>query len=534
MKINPIIHLSSAAPDKTGKPEPVSPNGLNQTGRDKFRPAKAAIPAYTAADRLRKWAGKIKTLAGIQPEPASVYDTSQAAEIVLSRITDKILRGRHFSTSDVPVNFKMTANNSTQQYAQGAAFAKLKAEIEKAIVNKTKGSPGVFLAGHNFIIGSGATGQKMTDLFIKAHKAGIPVLFSYDRAGTMVHGKGGEANLNRMKAAGIKVITNLPPIDYLDHRKSYFIGSGDGKVTAFAGGQGWGESYGGKDWDTQAAIPESQGGLIYQNPEDEPWMDHLRMVRGEAALQGAINFLGFFASRCERDELPQALGIKTGGEDQRIKTQLAATFLPKLKPTGKAKVQILTNQNWNQRPITEAWYQKISDPRVSDIRIAMPYLTDPVLREKLTEAVKTGTNLHILIPGKNDTYPAQIANKYLFDRLKAVRQAMEERHEKTGELELKELHKAGGEPNMLHLKYGIFTYREHPEADLLIDGSYNTTAVEGRGWERNQDFLIQDHKAVKEAAQRFDELMAEGRESKTTAKEKLLGLPFVIFLRPFM
>lgn len=533
MEIKPELKYSLNSCPQARRPESAFPETGKKSRADKFTPGATEANFSTAMDRLRRWAGKIKSAAGIKSPPAQIYDTREGATQVFSKITAKIERGTDFPAGEIPFDFRMTAHNKIDQYAQGAAFSKLKAEIENAIAAKERGEKGVFIAGHNFIIGKHETAKKMTDLFLKAHKAGVPVLFSFDQYGTLAYGKGGGDNIRRMEKAGIPLLANRFLLDRMDHRKIYFIGSGEGRITALTGGQGWENCYAGEGWEDFSPLSEEQGGIDYDG-KNEPWMDHMICLEGEAALQGTLSFLGQYASRCPAQQLAAALKLPEAASPNEIKARLRDTFQPEVKPAGSAQALVLTNRDWNNRPITETWYQKISDPRVTSIRIAMPYLTDPVMRKKLLEAVKAGKDLHILIPGKNDVSQAQSVNKYLFEQLIKTRESMRKRGEKTGKLELKEMLKTNGEPNMMHMKYAIFQHRDHPQADLLIDGSYNATALEGRSGEQNEDFLIQDHKTVETAAQRFDQLAARSRDSRISRADKILGRSFAFILRPIL
>lgn len=519
-------------------PVPVPANGAD--------PAASAQPGYpfkadnsknTVMDRVHAGYNRLKEkIYGPGEKLKTNYTTQEAADITLGLIAAKLAGGRNFRKNDVPAFFKISSNNASRQYQRGNAFSKLKELIEKATAAKKSGlASGVFIVAHNFILSGEETALKMSDLLINAKAAGVPVLLSYDQFGTHVYASGALPVIKRMKDAGIGLLTNASLMgNRIDHRKLYFIGAGDGHVYSLAGGQGWCVQYSGKDWDKLPALADDEGGR--QNGADEEmWMDHMRMIDGEAALQGVLHFIGLFASQAEPDIM--AAGLNLGPEikagSARVKQALESIFMPALVKAGNQQAAILTNIDWANRPVTDVWYDNLSDPDVTKIRIAMPYITDPVFRTKLKQAVKDGKDIMILIPGISDNLLSQKATKYHFCDLLDLHEKLIRKGGKAGKLELREWQDEAGKPVMLHMKYGIFIRKTDSSQDTVIDGSYNATAVEARSGELNANIMLKGKESARQAADEFDELFETAKKFKPSLTDKA-GLPVMIVLRPFM
>lgn len=496
--------------------------------------ATSGTTANTAVDHLRNWFRAAGRLAGFKEPTLKSYQTQEAATVVFDLVGRRLARGESYDLRDVPVVFEPTTNNMSEEYSRGAAFAKMKELLDRTIAAREAGiTDGVFILAHNFILSADENGQRMTQLFIRARKAGVPIMFSYDQAGTLLYGGLTGSVVKQMKEAGVPIISN-PSLSgaTMDHRKLYFFGTGDGHVVALCGGQGWSVQYSGKDWESLPALPDGKGCLLYGRSESEPWLDHMRLIDGEAALQGALNFLARFVAKIDPAEIHTLLGSSRNQGQEAIGALLQRIFLPELKSAGQQMAVILNNTSWGNRPITEAWYRNLSDPGVTQIRIAMPYITDPVFRGKLRQAVRDAKDLFILIPGQSDNFLAQIGTQYLFRDLIRLHQSMIKEGKRTGQLQLKEWRSARGEPLHIHMKYGIFSRAAKPQEDTIVDGSYNATGLEARVGEVNADIAIQGHDAAAEAAMVFDGYMRAARDSAPSYLRALGGLLTVVILRP--
>lgn len=205
-----------------------------------------------------------------------------------------------------------------------------------------------------------------------------------------------------------------------------------------------------------------------------------------------------------------------------------------MKHVGSLTAFILTNIFWDQRPITEEWYRNLSDPDVQSIRIVQPYITDPVFRTKLKQAVEAGINIKILFPGKSDSVPSQYATKYFLSDMAKIHASLKAAGRPIGALEFRQWQTADNMPQMIHMKYGIFLHKKAAERDMIIDGSYNATAVEGRSGEVNSDIVVVDHRVAVEAAMVFDDYFNRAGIFDCSAFEKISGAAAAIILRPFM
>jgi len=502
----------------------------------------------TIVDQIR---GFFRDTLGYSEDVQKTYQTEEAAKKVISLVTKKItdayvpldcglgnirpenVDNENIDTKEIPRNFVYSTNNRTDQFAQGAAFAKLDELVKRMIQNRKKGlTNGVFIFVHNFILSSESTAQRMTELLISARRARVPVLLSYDQFGTSIYAKGGASMVEKMKKAGIGIAC-VALGQRLDHRKIYFFGTGDGHVTALAGGQGWCDIYGGEDWDKLQPVSEKDGRLLYPAGK-EPWLDHMRLLDGEAAYQGAINFLGMFAQSADKEALRTGLGIVKYDDPGEVSPTITNLLLTKLKHVGNITTMILNNVSWDIRPITEVWYNKLSDPEVQEIRIAQPYITDPVFRDKLKAAVNKGKNIKILVPGTSDCFMAQWATKYLLMEMNDIKKSMENSGKPTGNLEIREWHTGSGIAQMVHMKYGIFIHKTDANKDCIIDGSYNATAAEARSNEKNADILVIDHKTAVEAAAVFDDYFNRANIADYSSINKVKALTVMCVFRPFM
>ncbi|HNW35535.1 MAG TPA: phospholipase D-like domain-containing protein, partial [Candidatus Ozemobacteraceae bacterium] len=334
--------------------------------------------------------------------------------------------------------------------------------------------------------------------------------------------------------SGMGVVCTKPfSGDRMDHRKIYFFGTGDGHVIALTGGQGWCDKYAGPDWDNLTPVSEKDGSVLYPAGK-EPWADHMRLLDGEGALQGAISFLGRYSTYANKGILKNGLGITDLSERKEICSRLWEMFYPELKPVGNLTAFISTNISWDQRPLTEEWYRNLSDPDVRNIRIAQPYITDPVVRTKLKQAVEAGKDIKILIPGQSDSFVSQYATKFLFADMAKIHDVLRSSGRPVGTLEFRQWQAADKSPQMLHMKYGIFIHTNEPQKDTVIDGSYNTTAVEARSGEVNSDIILLDHRAAVEAATIFDDYFNRAKPVDCSSLDKLKGAAAAVILRPFM
>ncbi len=513
-----------------------------------FQPRSTPNTGSCFFDRVRNL---FRNLLGKTPVPRKVWSTDDAVRKVVQLVTDKItdpfvpldcglgnrrvgeVGGEDLHLEEIPHDFTPSTNNSTEQFAQGAGFAKIAGLVERVIRNRRNGNgSGVFIFVHNFILSGDPTGVKMADLFISARHAGVPVLLSYDRFGTLVYDKGGEAQVERMRNAGIG-IGKTAIGQRMDHRKIYFFGTGDGHVIALAGGQGWCEKYSGNGWENLEVVSEKEGTLLYPAGK-EPWLDHMRLLDGEAAYQGAVNFLGMFAANADKEALRRGLGILEYDDPGKVSPRLSGMISIPLAPAGKIEAVILNNVTWDRRPITEKWYQGMGNPDFGDVRIVQPYITDPVFRNKLRELVGQGRNLKILIPGSSDACVAQWATKYLLADLETIREKLIQSGKRAGKLEFREWRTADGTPQMVHMKIGIFINGTNPKEDFVIDGSYNATAVEARSMEKNADILVTDHRAAVEAAEVFDGYFERGAKMVISDSERAKGMATTFILRPFL
>jgi phosphatidylserine/phosphatidylglycerophosphate/cardiolipin synthase-like enzyme len=495
----------------------------------------------TVMDKIHRFFNKLKDkIAGPEENIKTNYTTREAADIIFSLIASKIVQGKNFKKKEVPMEFEISSNNVSTQYSQGNAFSKLKELIKKATEARKSGvTKGVFIVGHNFILSGEETAQKMSNLLINARNNGVPVLLSYDQFGTHIYASGALPVIDRMRKAGIGILTNASLMgDRMDHRKIYFIGTGDGHVACLAGGQGWCVQYSGKDWDNLPALTDEEGGAAQNGSGDETWMDHMRMVDGEAALQGSLHFIGCFTSQADIEVVIKGLALERLAKPQMkryalVKEALENIFMPKLVQAGNQQAVILTNMTWSKRPITDVWYGCLSDPDVKEIRICMPYITDPVFRAKLKQAVKDGKDVRILIPGISDNFLSQMATKYHFHDLVQIHSELVEKSKNAGTLDLRTYQSKDGDPMMLHMKFGIFIHKVNNKEDTVIDGSYNATALEARAGERNADIMLKGKEPALKAADEFDELFKMAKKYEPSLKDKA-GLPVMIILRPFM
>lgn len=494
---------------------------------------KAGNSKNTLMDRLHSVLHKVREKVYGTPEKLKTdHTTQEASDITLRLIAAKLTEGRNFTKDDVPMTFQISSNNMTRQYRQGNGFSKLKELIEKAEAAGRSGiTAGVFIVGHNFMVSEDETGRKMAELLISAKTAGVPVLLSYDHVGTSLYKKGAPV-IKRLKDAGIGLLETASLRSVRpDHRKIFFIGAGDGHVICLAGGQNWAIEYSGKGWDKSPALTNEEAGQ-QNGTDDETWMDQMRLLDGEAALQGALHFIGCFASQAGPSVIASGLGlgrdIKAGSE--RVKQALESVFAPRLVKAGDQQAAILTNMNWDNRPLTEVWYNNLSDPDIKEIRIAMPYITDPVFRTKLRQAVRDGKDLKILIPGLNDSNLAQMAAEYQLQELVDLHERLARKGWKTGRLELREWQTKDGKPMMIHLKCGIFIHKVHSSEDTVLDGSYNATALEGRVVEKNADVMLKGRESALQAAYEFDGLFEMAKKYESSPKSKA-GLAALILLR---
>lgn len=526
-------------------------HAVAQPGKQDFPKQLSPRSANTTMDKIKGFFDSLKAALGGRKEPSRVYSTHEGATIVFNSIAGMIAgdeasvdmqsgnrdskKHAALSRDSVPNEFHPSTNNATDQFGQGAAFAKIRELIIRTRENRKTGlTRGVFILLHNFILSSEETTQKMADLLISARQAGVPLLMSYDQFGSTVYGKGSRPIVEQMIQSGIGVVYIKPFFgERMDHRKIYFFGTGDGHVIAMTGGQGWCDNYAGPGWDTMDPVSEKDGRPSYPAGK-EPWADHMRLLDGEGALQGAISFLGRYSTYATRAILKTGLGIDDSSYRESVYSRLWEMFYPELKHVGSLTAFILTNTSWDHRPVTEEWYRNLSDPDVQSIRIVQPYITDPVFRTKLKQAVETGKNIRILVPGKSDSFPSQYATKYLFSDMAKIHASLKAAGRPVGTLEFRQWQTADNMPQMIHMKYGIFLHKKAAERDMLIDGSYNATAVEGRSGEVNSDIVVVDHRVAVQAAIVFDDYFNHAGTFDCSAFEKISGAAAAIILRPFM
>jgi phosphatidylserine/phosphatidylglycerophosphate/cardiolipin synthase-like enzyme len=299
---------------------------------------------------------------------------------------------------------------------------------------------------------------------------------TYDAFGTNIYGGGAGDIVRQMLEAGVTVSENsLLKLQRMEHQKIALIDSADGPIY-YTGGQGWDDKYSG--W---GAIPA--------------WNDGAFRVLGDAAVQQLAFELWQLAER----------GVKVvpaGLNRARAAEYLARTYFDgAARSAGRTRVTPLNNLTWDERPVSDEIYRRIDDPGVREIRIAMPYVTDPAALSKLRGAVRRGVSVLFLIPGKSDAAPSQVVT------VEAATGMAREADARTA-VQVRTWQTPENGPAMAHQKFIIFIRSRAANGRVIegtvVGGSHNLTAVEGRSGEENNDILVEDAQFAGRMSATFD------------------------------
>ncbi|MBM3266439.1 MAG: phosphatidylserine/phosphatidylglycerophosphate/cardiolipin synthase family protein [Candidatus Sericytochromatia bacterium] len=382
------------------------------------------------------------------------YSAREAVETVVAALSRQAAGGG-LARQDLPLRFRASENNAVDWLPQGEAFARQMADIERARR---------FVIVHNFIISDTITGRRMAGALVAAARRGVRVALTYDTFGTSVYGGGADKIVREMREAGVQVAANsLLKFQRMEHQKIALIDSESGPIY-YTGGQGWDDKYSG--W---GAVPA--------------WNDGAFRVLGDAATQQLCFELWQLAER-------GVAVVPPGLDGSRAAEHLMRTYFGGGGGSpGRKRVTPLNNLTWDMRPVSDELYRRIDDPGVREIRVAMPYVTDPVALSKLRAAVRRNVSVLFLIPGKSDAEPSQIVTVDA-----AAGMAREAGPHTAVQVRSWETPETG--PAMAHQKFVVFIRSRAGSGRVLdgavVGGSHNLTAVEGRSGEENNDILVED------------------------------------------
>ncbi len=434
----------------------------------------------------------------------TAFSTEQAVERVVALLGEQAAGGR-ISRENAPLRFRPSANNSVEWLREGVPFERQIADIGRARR---------FVVAHNFILSDQVTGQRMSGALIGAARRGARVAITYDTFGTTAYADGAKRITEDMRRAGIDVVANsLLKLDRMEHQKIVIVDGSEGPIY-YTGGQGWDDKYSG--W----------GGV-------QAWNDGAFRVRGDAAVQQLTFELWQLAERGVR------LAPGTSDRGTAKKYIRDVYFGATRSGPGRTEVTVLNNLTWENRPVSDALYRLIDDPGVREIRVAMPYITDPVAIEKLRNAVRRGASIRVLMPGLSDALPSQLVTE---DHARSwAREAAKLGNGATVAIGKWRTPEQG--PAMAHQKFLIFVRGRAANGRVLngtvVGGSHNLTAVEGRSGEENNDILVNDAAFAMQMELLFNQQFAQAEALRldgglggaaNSGVAKIIGT----ILRPFM
>jgi len=232
-----------------------------------------------------------------------------------------------------------------------------------------------------YIVRDDGLGRRLKDAMLERARAGVDVVFLYDELGSAGLGN---AYTDELEAAGVKVSNfnttqgsrNKFQLNFRNHRKIVVV---DGR-TAWVGGHNVGDEYLGLD------------------PEFSPWRDTHVRLDGPVALQAqaVVTSDWFWAQRelLDLNWVPQPVE--------------GADMIATLVPTGPAD------------PLETAgmFFVHALNSARDRIWITAPYFVpDDAVIKALMLATLRGVDVRILVPGKGDSLPVQLASFYFMEQL---------------------------------------------------------------------------------------------------------------------
>lgn len=232
-----------------------------------------------------------------------------------------------------------------------------------------------------YIVHDDGLGRRLKEALLERARAGVAVVFLYDELGSAGLGN---AYTDELEAAGVKVSNfnttqghrNQFQLNFRNHRKIVVV---DGR-TAWVGGHNVGDEYLGLD------------------PEFSPWRDTHVRLDGPVALQAqaVVTSDWFWAQR----ELLDLNWVPQPAE--------GADMISILVPTGPAD------------PLETAgmFFVHALNSARERIWITAPYFVpDDAVIKALMLATLRGVDVRILVPGKGDSLPVQLASFYFMEQL---------------------------------------------------------------------------------------------------------------------
>lgn len=233
-----------------------------------------------------------------------------------------------------------------------------------------------------YIVHDDGLGRRLKDAMIERAKAGVQVVFLYDELGSSSLPK---SYTGELEAAGVRVSSfhttqgtrNKFQLNFRNHRKIVVV---DGK-TAWVGGHNVGDEYLGLD------------------PEFSPWRDTHVRIDGPFAVQAqAVVAVDWYWAQRELLEL---------------------NWVPELAPDADMNAIVVATGPADPLETAGMFFVHALHSAKQRIWITAPYFVpDDAVVKALMLATLRGVDVRILVPGKGDSLPVQMASYYYMWLLK--------------------------------------------------------------------------------------------------------------------
>lgn len=233
-----------------------------------------------------------------------------------------------------------------------------------------------------YIVHDDGLGRRLKDAMIERAKAGVQVVFLYDELGSSSLPK---SYTRELEAAGVRVSSfhttqgtrNKFQLNFRNHRKIVVV---DGK-TAWVGGHNVGDEYLGLD------------------PEFSPWRDTHVRIDGPFAVQAqAVVAVDWYWAQRELLEL---------------------NWVPELAPDADMNAIVVATGPADPLETAGMFFVHALHSAKQRIWITAPYFVpDDAVVKALMLATLRGVDVRILVPGKGDSLPVQMASYYYMWLLK--------------------------------------------------------------------------------------------------------------------
>ncbi len=257
-----------------------------------------------------------------------------------------------------------------------------------------------------YIFEDDEVGRRFADLFLQKQREGVQVNLVYDSVGSM---DTPISFFKRLREGGIQALEFNPInplkirrewlLNHRDHRKMLIV---DGEI-AFTGGVNISEVYtkrpsGGLSGIASGFPYNLPSGKEPQGPK-ESWRDTEVRIEGPAVAEFQKLFLDTWR-RENGPELPKR------------------NYFPPLKPQGKDLVEVVGSTPEPERPITYLMYVSAFTHAEYSIHLTTAYFVpDKQTIRALTDAVKRGVDVKIILPGYSDLGASFYAGRSHYTKL---------------------------------------------------------------------------------------------------------------------